>query len=51
MTASGMKSYKDHITPKTVFKFLFYTFIFDTLIAVFLTAIKFGAGFLINFII
>ncbi len=46
-----MKSYKDHITRKTVIKFLGYTFIFDTLIAVFLTAIKFGAGFVINFII
>ena len=46
-----MKSYKDHITRKTVIKFLGYTFVFDTLIAVFLTAIKFGAGFVINFII
>jgi sensor histidine kinase YesM len=46
-----MKSYKDHITPKTVIKVLLYTFIFNTLIAVFLTGIKFGDGFLINFTI
>jgi sensor histidine kinase YesM len=46
-----MKSYKAHLTKKTAIKFLFYTFIFDTLIAVFLTAIKFGEGFPINFII
>ncbi len=46
-----MISYKDHINSKSFIKFLFYTFVFDTLIAVFLTAIKFGAGFVINFII
>ena len=46
-----MKSYRDHITPRTVAKILFCTFIFNTLIAFFLTAIKFGDGFLINFII
>ena len=46
-----MKSYKDHITARTVIKVYFYTLIFDTLIAVFLTAIKFGQGFLINFTI
>jgi sensor histidine kinase YesM len=46
-----MKSTKEHITPKSVIKFLFYTFVFDTLIAIFLTGIKFGGGFLINFII
>jgi sensor histidine kinase YesM len=48
---SIMKSYKDHITRKTALKFLGYTFVFNTLIAVFLTAIKFGAGFVINFTI
>lgn len=48
---SNMKSYKDHLNQKKVFKSLFYTFIFDTVIAIFLTAIKFGAGFQINFII
>ena len=46
-----MKSFKDHITPRMVAKVLFCTFIFNTLIAVFLTAIKFGKGFPINFII
>ncbi len=46
-----MNSTKEHITKKSVIKFLFYTFIFNTLIAIFLTAIKFGGGFLINFII
>jgi sensor histidine kinase YesM len=46
-----MKSTKEHITHKSVIKLLFYTFVFNTLIAIFLTAIKFGAGFPINFII
>ncbi len=46
-----MKSTQDHIPKKSVIKALFYTFVFDTLIAIFLTAIKFGAGFPINFII
>ena len=45
-----MKSAREHIT-RTSIKFLFYTFIFDTFIAIFLTAIKFGDGFAINFII
>lgn len=45
-----MKYTSDHLTIKSVIKTLFYTFIFDTLIAVFLTGIKFGEGFLINFI-
>ena len=40
----------DHLTKKSAIKFLFYTFVFDTLIAVFLTGIRFGDGFLINFI-
>jgi len=47
----GMKSYKEHITKKNVIRSLFYTLVFDTLIAIFLTAMKFGAGFPINFII
>ena len=46
-----MSAYKDHLDKKTIFKTLFYTFIFDTVIAIFLTAIKFGTGFRINFII
>jgi sensor histidine kinase YesM len=46
-----MKSYPAHITKKSVVKFLFYTFVFDTLIAIFLTGIKFGGGFVINFIV
>ena len=46
-----MKSYKAHLTKKTSIKILFYTFLFDTLIAFFLTAIKFGEGFRVNFII
>jgi sensor histidine kinase YesM len=46
-----MKSAKDHITKKSTIKFFLYTFLFDTLIAIFLTGIKFGAGFPINFII
>ena len=43
--------HKDHVTKKSVIKFLFYTFIFNSFIAIFLTAIKFGGGFLINLII
>jgi sensor histidine kinase YesM len=46
-----MKSVKENITIKSFIKFLIYTFIFDTLIAIFLTAIKFGDGFSVNFII
>jgi sensor histidine kinase YesM len=46
-----MKSSSEHITKKSVVKFLSYTFVFDTLIAFFLTAMKFGDGFPINFII
>ena len=46
-----MISHKEHITKKSVVKFLSYTFVFDTLIAIFLTAIKFGDGFPINFIV
>ncbi len=51
MLAGIMMNYaSDHFTKKSVIKFLFYTCIFNTLIAVFLTGIKFGDGFLINFI-
>lgn len=39
------------ITFKSVLKVLFYTLVFDTIIAIFLTVIKFGQGFLINFTI
>ena len=46
-----MNPCKDHISLKSVIQSLIYTFVFDTLIAVFLTAIKYGAGFTINFII
>ena len=46
-----MNSTREHITKNSAIKFLSYTFIFDTVIAIFLTAIKFGAGFPINFII
>jgi sensor histidine kinase YesM len=46
-----MNSAKEHINRKSVIKFGFLTFVFDTIIAIFLTAIKFGDGFLINFII
>jgi sensor histidine kinase YesM len=41
----------ENITKRSAIKSLSYTFIFDTLIALFLTAMKFGGGFLINFII
>jgi sensor histidine kinase YesM len=41
----------ENITKKSAIKTLFYTFLFNTLIAIFLTGIKFGGGFLINFII
>jgi len=46
-----MNSTREHITKNSAIKFLSYTFIFDTVIAIFLTAIKFGAGLPINFII
>jgi len=46
-----MKSAKEQLTMKAAIKFLLYTVGFDTLIAIFLTGIKFGGGFLINFII
>ena len=46
-----MKSAKEHLTIKTVIKFFLYTVGFNTLIAIFLTGIQFGDGFLINFTI
>jgi sensor histidine kinase YesM len=46
-----MKSDKEQRTIKSAIKILSYTVGFDTLIAIFLTGIKFGDGFLINFII
>ena len=38
------------ITPKSVLRSLFYTFVFNTVIAIFLTAIKFNEDFILNFI-
>jgi len=46
-----MKSQKEHITKKSVIESLLYTFVFDTIIAIFLTAINFGDTFLVTFII
>jgi sensor histidine kinase YesM len=46
-----MKSTKEHITKKSVLESLLYTLVFDTIIALFLTEINFGGGFLINLII
>ena len=46
-----MRPAADCFTSKSAVKSLFYTFLFDTIIALFLTAMKFGGGFLINFII
>jgi sensor histidine kinase YesM len=40
-----------NITFKSVLKVVCYTLVFNTVIAIFLTAIKFGQGFLINFTI
>ncbi|MBT8370799.1 MAG: sensor histidine kinase [Deltaproteobacteria bacterium] len=45
-----MKPALEGITPKSVLRSLFITFIFDTIIAIFLTAIQFGEGFVFNFI-
>ena len=44
-----MKPVKGCLTAGSAVKFLFYTLVFDTLIALFLTAMKFGGGFWINF--
>jgi sensor histidine kinase YesM len=38
------------ITPKSVLRSLFITFIFNTIIAIFLSSIQFGEGFISNFI-
>jgi sensor histidine kinase YesM len=46
-----MKFTKEHIAKKSFLEYLLYTFVFDTIIAFFLTAIHFGDIFLINFII
>ena len=51
MNRISMKSHKEHKTKKSVVKSLSYTFVFDTLIAIFLTAIEYGGGFAINFIL
>jgi sensor histidine kinase YesM len=51
MSRVGMKFTKNCIDKNSVIKSLLYTFLFDTLIAIFLTAMKFGEGFPINFII
>jgi sensor histidine kinase YesM len=45
-----MKPALKGITPKSVLRSLFITFIFDTIIAIFLSAIQFGEGFIFNFI-
>jgi len=44
-----MKPVKDGLTARSAVKLLFYTLFFDTIIALFLTAMKFGGGFWINF--
>ena len=46
-----MKSHKEHITKKSVIESFLYTFVFDIIIAIFLTAIHFGDTFLVSFII
>ena len=46
-----MKHSSEGITFRSAIKTLFFTFIFDTIIAVFLNAIKFADGFLTIFII
>jgi len=50
MNRIGMKSHKEHITKKSFIISLFYTFVFNTVIAIFLTAIKINESFFINFI-
>ena len=47
----AMKPVKDGLTARSAITALFYTLIFDTIIALFLTAMGFGGGFWINFII
>ena len=46
-----MNPCKDHISIKSFLESLLYTFVFDTIIAIFLTAINFGDTFLVTFII
>jgi sensor histidine kinase YesM len=46
-----MKPTTDGITVRSAIKSIFYTLVFDTIIALFLTAMDFGEGFLITFII
>jgi sensor histidine kinase YesM len=46
-----MKPATDGMAAGSAFKSLLYTFVFDTIIAFFLTAIEFGSGFFVNFII
>ncbi len=46
-----MRPAADGFTFKSALKSLFYTLVFDTIIALFLTAIEFGGGFFVNFII
>jgi len=46
-----MKPAANGSTAGSALKTLLYTFVFDTIIAIFLTAMEFGGGFLINFII
>lgn len=46
-----MKPVAHKFSIKTAAKFYIYTFVFDTIIAAFLTAIQFGKGFWLNFVI
>jgi sensor histidine kinase YesM len=46
-----MKPATDRMTARSAVTSLLYTFVFDTIIALFLTAMKFGGGFLVNFAI
>jgi len=46
-----MKFTKEHNIKKSFLESLLYTLVFDTIIAIFLTAMHFGDTFLINFII
>ncbi len=51
LNGDSMRPAADCFTFKSALKSLFYTLVFDTIIALFLTAINFGGGFFINFII
>jgi sensor histidine kinase YesM len=46
-----MKSATDGTTAHSAIKSLLYTFVFNTIIALFLTAMEFGGGFAVNFVI